>query len=160
MREGGLPLPPAFHYFILMTWKACYLDLVMVSSLASKWQGFRFEMLVFQLYEMKLKTSKFKALAFRGQWRYHDEIQITSFSCHKNQILKRLIHYVICKNVTLGLLGTIVYQLPLSLSDLSNIYRRPKLAHALIVDSIFRVSFIVEFLDSHTKFWQEICNQN
>ena len=94
MREGGLPLPPAFQYLILMTWKACYLDLVMVSSLASKWQGFKFGMLVFQLYEMKLMTSKFKALAFWGQWRYHDEIQITSSSYHKNQILKRLIHYV------------------------------------------------------------------
>jgi hypothetical protein len=61
MREGGLPLPPAFQYLILMTGRACDLDLVMVSSLASKWQGLKFGMSVFQLfYETKLKTSKFK----------------------------------------------------------------------------------------------------
>ena len=46
-------------------------------------------MTVFQLfYEMKLKTSKFKVLTFWGQRRYNDKIQITSSSCHKNQILK------------------------------------------------------------------------
>ena len=36
MREGGLPLPLAFQYLILMIWKACDLNLVMISSLASK----------------------------------------------------------------------------------------------------------------------------
>ena len=43
------------------------LDLVMVSSLASKWKGLKFGMLLylFQLfYEMKLKISKFKVLVF------------------------------------------------------------------------------------------------
>ena len=87
-REGELPRPPAFYHLILMTCRACNLDLVMVSSLALKWQGLKFGMPVFQLYEMKLKTSKFKVLAFRGQQKYHDEIQTTSSSCHKNQILK------------------------------------------------------------------------
>ena len=58
MRKGGLPLPLAFQYLILMTWRDCNLDLVMVSSLASKWQGLKVGMPVFQLfYEMKLKTS-------------------------------------------------------------------------------------------------------
>ena len=33
MREGGLPLPPAFQYLILMTWSACYSNLVTISSL-------------------------------------------------------------------------------------------------------------------------------
>ena len=79
MREGGLPLPPAFQYLILMTWSACDSNLVIISSLDSKWQGLKFGMLVFQLfYEMKWKTSKFKVLAIWGQCRYHIEIQITS----------------------------------------------------------------------------------
>ena len=44
---------------------------------------------VFQLfYEMKLKTSKFKVLAFWGQCRYHDKIQITcsSYEVHTIRI--------------------------------------------------------------------------
>ena len=40
MREGGLPLPPAFQYLILMIRRACDLNLVMISSLASKCQDF------------------------------------------------------------------------------------------------------------------------
>ena len=89
MTEGGLQLSPAFQYLILMTWRACDLNLVMISSLTSKLQVLKVGMPVFQLfYEMKLKTSKFKVLAFWGQWRYHNQIQITSSSCHKNQILK------------------------------------------------------------------------
>ena len=89
MRDGRLPLPPAFQHLILMTWRACDLDLVMVSLLPLKWQGLKVGMFVFQLfYEMKLKTSKSKVLAFWGQWSYYDKIQITSSSCHKNQILK------------------------------------------------------------------------
>ena len=70
MREGGGPLPLAFHYLILM--RHCDLNLVMISSLASKWQVLKVEMPVFQpFYEMKLKTSKFKVSSY-----------------HKNQILK------------------------------------------------------------------------
>ena len=60
-----------------------------ISSLASKCQDFKVEMLFFQqLYVMKLKTSKFKVLAFCCQWRYHYQIQITRCFYHKNQILK------------------------------------------------------------------------
>ena len=41
------------------------LNLVMISSVASKYQDFKVEMPIFQtFYEMKLKTSKFKVLAF------------------------------------------------------------------------------------------------
>ena len=36
---------------------------------------------------MKLKTSKFKVLAFCCQWRYHYQIQITRSLYHKNQIM-------------------------------------------------------------------------
>ena len=36
MREGGLPLPLAFQYLILMIWRAFDLSLVMISSLPSK----------------------------------------------------------------------------------------------------------------------------
>ena len=65
MREEGLPLPLAFQYLILMTCRACDLNLVMKSLLASKCQDFKVKMPFFQpLYVMKLKTSKFKVLAF------------------------------------------------------------------------------------------------
>ena len=50
MREGGLPLPPAFEYLILMTWRACNLDLVMVSSLPSKGQGLKVGLPIFQFF--------------------------------------------------------------------------------------------------------------
>ena len=89
MRKGGEPLPLAFQHLILMIWRPCYLNLAMISSLASKCQGFKVEMLFFQpLCVMKLKTSKFKVLAFWSQWRYHYQIQITRSSYHKNQMLK------------------------------------------------------------------------
>ena len=65
MREGGLPILPAFEYLIFMKRRACDLILVMIFSLASKWQVLKVRMPVFQpFYEMKLKTSKFKVLAF------------------------------------------------------------------------------------------------
>ena len=64
MRLEGLPLPPTFQYLILMIWRAYDLNLVMMSSLASKEQVFKVRMTIFQLfYEMKLKTSMFKVLA-------------------------------------------------------------------------------------------------
>ena len=65
MRERGLPLPLAFQYLIFMIWRACDSNLVMISSLASKYRVFKVGMTIFQLfYGMKLKTSKFKVLAF------------------------------------------------------------------------------------------------
>ena len=70
-----------------MTWSACDL-LVIISSLDSKWQVLKVGMPGFHLFfEMKLKTFKFKVLAFWSQWRYHDQIQITSSSYHKNSIV-------------------------------------------------------------------------
>ena len=61
----------------------------MIFSLASKCQDFKVEMSFFQpLSVMKLKTSKFKVLAFCCQWKYHYQIQITRSLYHKNQILK------------------------------------------------------------------------
>ena len=48
----------------------------MISSLASKCQDFKVKMPFFQpLYVMKLKTSKFKVLAFWCQWKYHYQIE-------------------------------------------------------------------------------------
>ena len=65
MREGGEPLPLVFQHLIFMIRRPCDLNLVMISSLASKCQYFKVEMPFFQpLYVMKLKTSKFKVLAF------------------------------------------------------------------------------------------------
>ena len=88
MREGGEVLPLAFQYLILMIWRHCDLNLVMISFLASKCQDFKFEMPVFQpFYDMKLKTSNFKVLAFCSQWKYNDQIQVTRSSY---QILKCL----------------------------------------------------------------------
>ena len=61
MREGGEPLQLAFQYLILRIWRPCYLNLVMMSSLASKCQDFKVWMPVFQpFYVMKLKTPMFK----------------------------------------------------------------------------------------------------
>jgi hypothetical protein len=58
MKEGGLPLLSAFQYLILMIRRACYLNLVMISLVASKWKVLEFGMPVFHLfYEMKLKAS-------------------------------------------------------------------------------------------------------
>ena len=48
MREGGKPLPLALQYLIFMVKRPCYLNLVMVSSLASKCQDFKVEMSFFQ----------------------------------------------------------------------------------------------------------------
>ena len=65
MREGGKPLPLAFQYLIFMVQRPGDLNLVMISSLASKCQDFKVEMPFFHpLYVVKLKTSKFKVLAF------------------------------------------------------------------------------------------------
>ena len=65
MREGGKPPPLVFQYLIFMVQRPCDLNLVMISSLASKRQDFKLEMPFFQpFYVMKLKTSKFKVLAF------------------------------------------------------------------------------------------------
>ena len=64
MRGGGEPLHLAFQYLILMV-LPCDLNLVMISSLASKCQDFKDEMPFFQpFYDMKLKTFNYKVLAF------------------------------------------------------------------------------------------------
>ena len=65
MREGEVPLPLAFQYLICTTKGTCDLNLAVISSLASECQHFTVGMPVFQpFYLMKLKTSKFKVLAF------------------------------------------------------------------------------------------------
>ena len=48
MKEGVEPLPLAFQYLILKLWRPCDLNLVMISSLASKCQDFKVGMPVFQ----------------------------------------------------------------------------------------------------------------
>ena len=65
MREGGKRLLLAFQYLIFMVKRPCDLNLVMISSLAAKCQDFKVKMPFFHpLYIVKLKTSKFKVLAF------------------------------------------------------------------------------------------------
>ena len=64
MREGGVATPTSSSYLILMIYRPCDSNLVMISSLASKQEVFKVEMTVFQLFfKMKLKTSKFKSQA-------------------------------------------------------------------------------------------------
>ena len=60
MREGGgRATPTSIAIFDSYDKKPCDLNLVMISSLASKCQDFKVEMLFFQpLYVMKLKISK------------------------------------------------------------------------------------------------------
>ena len=47
MREEGLPLPLTFQYLIFMIWRPYDLNLVMISSLASKCQHFKLRGLQF-----------------------------------------------------------------------------------------------------------------
>ena len=75
MREGGLPLPLAFQYLILMIWRACDLNLVMISSLTSKGQNFKLRGLQFHIIKwLKNGHPNFKDLPFWSKWRYHDQI--------------------------------------------------------------------------------------
>ena len=75
MRDGGLPLPPAFQYFILMTWRACDLNFVMISLLASKCQDFKLSGLQFHfIKQLKNGHHNFKDLPFWSHRRYHDQI--------------------------------------------------------------------------------------
>ena len=65
MREGGLPLPLAFQYLILMIRRACDLNLVMISSLASKGQDFKLRGLQFHYIKwLKNGDHKSKDLPF------------------------------------------------------------------------------------------------
>ena len=80
MKEGGLPLPPAFQYLILMTWRACDLNFVMISSLASKCLEFKVRGLQFHfIKQLKNRHPKFKALPFWSQWRYQTKSKLQAF---------------------------------------------------------------------------------
>ena len=69
MREGGRrATPTSISIFDSYGMKTFFYNLVIISLLASKCQGFNVEMSVFQpFYEMKLKISNFKVLAFCSQ---------------------------------------------------------------------------------------------
>ena len=89
IREGGKPLPLAFQYLIFMVPRPCDLNLVLLSSLATKCQHFKLRGLQFHYIKwMKIGHFNFKVLAFCSQWRYHYQIQITRSLYHKNQLLK------------------------------------------------------------------------
>ena len=71
--EKGGATPTSISIFDSYYMKTLWFKIVMISSLASKWQVLKVGMPIFQpLYEVKLKASKFKVLAFWSQWRYHD----------------------------------------------------------------------------------------
>ena len=57
MKEGGLPLLLAFQYLIFMILRACDLNLVMISLLASKWQDFKLRGLQFHFIKQLKKRS-------------------------------------------------------------------------------------------------------
>ena len=73
-------------FLFLMTWRACEINLVMISSLALKWQVLKVGMPVFSCFMNWNGRPLSLVLAFWSQWRYHDQIWITSSSYHKNQI--------------------------------------------------------------------------
>ena len=65
MRKGGEPLPQAFQYLILMIYRPCDLNLVIISSLAAKCQDFEIRGLQFHFIKwLKNRHFNFKVLAF------------------------------------------------------------------------------------------------
>ena len=65
MEERGLPLPLAYQYLILMIWRACHLNLDMISSLDSKGQDFKLRGLQFHFTKwLKNGHPNFKDLPF------------------------------------------------------------------------------------------------
>ena len=71
MREEVEPLPLAFQYLILMIWRPCDINLVMISSLASKGQDFKLRGLQFHYIKwLKNGHHNFKGLQFWSRWRY------------------------------------------------------------------------------------------
>ena len=65
MREGGKPLPLALQYLIFMVKRPCDLDLVKLSSLATKCQHFQIKGLQFHYIKwLKKGHLKSKVLAF------------------------------------------------------------------------------------------------
>ena len=62
MREGGLSLPLAFQYLIFMIRRACDLNLVIISLLASKCQDFELRGLQFHsIKQLKNSHSNFRS---------------------------------------------------------------------------------------------------
>ena len=62
-RVGGLPLSPTFQCLIIMIWRACDLNLVMIPCLASKCQDFKRRGLQFHFIKrLKNGHSNFKDL--------------------------------------------------------------------------------------------------
>ena len=59
MRDGWLPLPLAFQYLILLIWRDCDLNLVMISLLTSKCQDIKLRGLQFQFIKQQ-KNGHFK----------------------------------------------------------------------------------------------------
>ena len=63
--EGGKPLPLAFQYLIFMVERPCDLNLVMISSLATKCRHFKLRGLQFHYIKgLKKGHFNFKVLAF------------------------------------------------------------------------------------------------
>ena len=64
MRKGGLQLPLAFQYLILMIRRSCDFNLVMISSLASKGQDFKLRGGQFHFIQWLKNGHPFKDLPF------------------------------------------------------------------------------------------------
>ena len=84
MRDGGLPLPLALQYLILMIWRAFDLNFVMISLLASKWQDFKHKGLQFHIIkQLKNGHSNFKTWYFEAR-----EDIITKFKSQALDIIR------------------------------------------------------------------------
>ena len=74
MREGGLPLPPAFQYLIFVTWNACDLNLVVISSLDSKWQDVKFGCPFFSCFmKRNWKPLGLKSWHFEAKFKFKSQ---------------------------------------------------------------------------------------
>ena len=84
MRLEGLPLPPTFQYLILMIWRAYDLNLVMMSSLASKCQDIKLKSILFHF----IKWLKMDILTFRTCHFEASENVTTKFKLQAPHIIR------------------------------------------------------------------------
>ena len=74
MREGGVSLPLAFQYLILLIWRPWNLNLVMISSLASKFHDLKLECLFFSHF-MKRNWRPLSSYPVEHRHKLHKDMQ-------------------------------------------------------------------------------------
>ena len=84
-RKGGLLLPLFFQYIILMIWRACDLNLIMIYSLAKTLNLARGSQFHF-IKGLKNRHSNFRELHFWNKWSYHSKyIFFIQISCNSSE---------------------------------------------------------------------------